>query len=57
MLSLPEIRERLRDRRVRRVAEATGVHHQTIYNVLDPSSNPQHSTLKALSDYLTGAEA
>lgn len=57
MLSLPEIRERLRDRRVRRVAEAIGVHHQTIYNVMDPSSNPQHSTLKALSDYLTGAEA
>lgn len=57
MLSLEEIRARLKDRRVRVVADAIGVHHQTIYNVLDPASNPQHKTLKALSDYLQGQPA
>lgn len=54
MLTLEEIRSRLADRKVRVVADATGVHHQTIYNVLDPNANPTHKTLKALSDYLTG---
>ena len=57
MLSLDEIRERLRDRRYRRVAKAIGVHHQTIYNVMDENANPTHATLKKLSDYLTGASA
>ena len=54
MLSLDEIRAALRDRRPSRVAEAIGVHRQTIYNVLDKDANPTHDTLKKLSDYLKG---
>lgn len=54
MLTLPEIRERLKDRKSGVVAKAAGVDRQTIYNVLDPNSNPTYKTLKALSDYLSG---
>lgn len=57
MLTLDEIRARMKDRRVRRVAEAIGVHHQTIYNVMEPGANPSHDTLKKLSDYLQGVTA
>lgn len=54
MLTLPEIQDQLRDRRIRRVAEATGIHHQTIYNVLARDANPTLETMKKLSDYLKG---
>lgn len=57
MLTLDEIRQRMQDRRVRRVAAAIGVHHQTIYNVMEPNANPSHDTLKKLSDYLQGSVA
>lgn len=54
MLTLDQIREALRDRRLAKVAEATGLHYNTIREVRDnPNANPTYKVLKALSDYLT----
>lgn len=54
MLTLSEIQTQMADRRVRSVAEATGLHHQVIYDALKDGANPTYRTIKALSDYLTG---
>lgn len=54
MLTLDQIREALRDRRLAKVAESTGLHYNTIREVRDnPDANPTYKVLKALSDYLT----
>lgn len=58
MLTLEQIREALRDRRPGLVADATGLHLNTVREVRDnPSANPTYKVLKALSDYLTRREA
>ncbi len=58
MLTLEQIREALRDRMPARVAEATGLHYNTIREVRDnPEANPTYKVLKALSDYLMQREA
>jgi hypothetical protein len=58
MLTLEQIREALRDRRPGLVAEATGLHLNTVRDVRDnPAANPTYKVLKALSDYLTRREA
>ena len=54
MLTLDEIRERLMDRRLPVVSEATGVHFNTIRNIRDnPWANPTYQVMVKLSDYLT----
>lgn len=54
MLTLDEIRERLMDRRLPIVSEATGVHFNTIRNIRDnPWANPTYQVMVKLSDYLT----
>lgn len=55
MLTLLQIQERMADRKVRAVADATGLHHQVIYDALKPQANPSYRTVKLLSDYLSGA--
>lgn len=59
MMTLAEIRAALQDRRVGKVAEATGLHYNTVRDIRDSrTDNPSYATLKALSDYLTaGASA
>lgn len=53
MLTFQEIRERLQDRRLDAVAEATGLHPNSIARIRDGKNNdPKHSTLAALSAYL-----
>jgi hypothetical protein len=53
MLTLEQIKEALRDRRPSMVAEATGLHFNTVRDVRDnPNANPTYKVLKALSDYL-----
>lgn len=53
MLTIEEIRSRLRDRKIRHISRATGLHENTIRDVRDnPYANPTQRTLKALSDYL-----
>lgn len=53
MLTLEQIREALCDRMPVKVAEATGLHYNTIREVRDnPDANPTYKVLIALSDYL-----
>lgn len=55
MLTLDEIRRLLQDRRPGMVAEACGVHINTVLAIRDnPQANPTYKVLKALSDYLVG---
>jgi predicted transcriptional regulator len=55
MLTLEQIRQALQDRRPGMVAEATGLHINTILSVRDDDkADPKYSTMKALSDYLEG---
>ncbi len=53
MMSLEDIRKALQDRRLLKVAEATGLHYNTLRMVRDKADlNPTHRVMKALSDYL-----
>jgi DNA-binding phage protein len=52
MLTLDQVRERLQDRKITVVAEATGLHLQTLYDIRHGRANPVYSTVKKLSDYL-----
>lgn len=57
MMTLEQIRKALSDRMPSKVAEATGLHYNTIREVRDnPSANPTYKVLVALSDYLEGRE-
>ena len=52
-MTLQEIREALSDRMPTKVAEATGVHYNTIRALRDnPDANPTLKVLVALSTYL-----
>lgn len=52
-MTLQEIREALQDRMPSKVAEATGVHYNTVREIRDnPDANPTYRVLAALSDYL-----
>ena len=53
MLTLADIRERMQDRKVTVVAEAIGVHSNTLYRMLSGDAKPSYQTVKLLSDYLT----
>jgi hypothetical protein len=56
MMTIEAIRIALRDRRISMVAEATGLHYNTIRGVRDnEAANPSYKVLKALSDYLEGS--
>lgn len=58
MMTLEQIRQALADRRPSLVAEATGLHYNTVREVRDnPNANPTYKVLKALSDYLMCQEA
>lgn len=53
MMTLEEIRAELKDRMPRRVAQATGLHYNTIRAIRDNlSANPTYNVLQKLSDYL-----
>lgn len=57
MMTLERIRQALADRMPSKVAEATGLHYNTIREVRDnPNANPTYKVLVALSDYLEGRE-
>jgi hypothetical protein len=54
ILTLPEIRERLKDRRAYYVAHIIGCRPATIMAIRDgKTDNPSYRMVKALSDYLT----
>jgi transcriptional regulator with XRE-family HTH domain len=53
MLSIEEIRNKLKDRRIAMVAEATGLSRQVIYNLTTGKTpSPAYETVKRLSEYL-----
>jgi len=55
MLTLEQIKEALQDRRTKVVAEATGLHQNTVRDVRDnPAANPTYRVMLALSMYLEG---
>jgi hypothetical protein len=55
MMTLEQIRKALSDRMPAKVAEATGLHYNTIREVRDnPDANPTYKVLMALSNYLEG---
>jgi hypothetical protein len=55
MMTLEQIRNALSDRMPAKVAEATGLHYNTIREVRDnPDANPTYKVLMALSNYLEG---
>ena len=57
MLTINEVKQRLADANLRRVAVKAGVHPATVYRFMQPDSQPSYETVKLLSDYLTAQEA
>ena len=56
MLTPEEIREKLKDRVIKMVAEQTGLHYNTVLNIRNgESADPSHRAVKALSEYFEGA--
>lgn len=55
-MGLDEIRAALADRRLDKVAEATGIHRNTLGAIRSGrNANPSWRTLKTLADYLATA--
>jgi len=54
MLTIEKIRLLLKDMNINAVAQAAGVNHHTIRNLMQEGSNPSYATIKALSDYFEG---
>jgi hypothetical protein len=53
MLDLDQIKAKLADRRLNVIADATGLHVNTIANIRDAKiENPTYYVLRKLSDYL-----
>lgn len=53
MMTLEQIRKALSDRMPSKVAQATGLHYNTIREVRgNPNANPTYKVLLALSTYL-----
>lgn len=52
-MNLQQIREALNDRVVAKVSKATGLNPHTIYRIQKGKTEPNKSTLKLLTDYLT----
>lgn len=55
MLSLEQVKARLRDRRLAVVAEATGLTYNTLWRIMNErTKSVSYDVVKRLSDYLTG---
>ena len=55
MLSLQEIREKLKDMNLSAVSRSIGMHRQQMWKLAnDKSSNPTAQTLERLTEYLEG---
>lgn len=57
MMTIEQIKDRLMDANLKRVAENAGIHPATVYRFMKEDSKPLYETVKALSDYLTRREA
>lgn len=57
MLTLQQIRDSLKDRRIGLLAEITGIHVNTLRDIRDnENANPTYKTLQLLNDYFLGAD-
>lgn len=58
MLTIQQVRERLQDRKLSKIAATTGLHVNTIANVRDGDDKSEHlaSVIEKLADYLETAE-
>ena len=57
MMTLEQVQAALADRRTDKVAEATGLHYNTVREIRDNvNANPTWRVFKALSDYLEGKQ-
>ncbi len=52
MLTLEQIKEKIKDRRPGVICKACNISRQTLYNLMTGKSEPSYSVVKALSDYL-----
>lgn len=52
MLSLAEIKERLKDRNLAHVARETGLSHMTVWKIRNNAEGCSYATAETLSDYL-----
>lgn len=55
MNKVKEIQERLKHHNLRKVAEAVGLHENTLYRFMD-NRDPRWSTVEKLEAYLKGAD-
>jgi DNA-binding phage protein len=53
-MNLTEIQQRLADRKLPVVAEATGLSVYTLYRVVNGKGKPSKSTLRSIETYLRG---
>lgn len=49
---MERIKVAMADRNMRKVAEATGLHENTVYNILSGKTKPSDATLAVLNAYL-----
>ena len=57
MMTIEQIKDRLRDANLKRVAKNAGIHPATVYRFMQEGSKPLYETVKALSDYLMRQES
>jgi hypothetical protein len=57
MLTVEQVIERLKDRKLTVVAERTGLHYQTVLRISKGNfKEVSYSVIKSLSDYLIGGD-
>jgi DNA-binding phage protein len=52
MLTIPQIKQRLSDANLKRVALNAGLHPATVYRFVNGNGRPLFETVRALSEYL-----
>ncbi len=52
MLTINQIKQRLSDANLKRVAQRAGLHPATVYRFMQPGSQPLYETVRVLSEYL-----
>ena len=53
MLTISQIKQRLRDSNLKRVPIKSGVHPATVYRFMRDQGKPTYETVELLSNYLT----
>lgn len=52
MLTLDQVREKLKDRNLKKVAETCGIHYNCIYRFMNGKSNPSYDTVQKLVSHI-----